>query len=81
MNITVLYFAAVREKLGKKSEDIRIEEGDSLNKVMEILSSRYEFIAEMDKSLMVAVNRTYCDRDFILRDGDEIALIPPVSGG
>ena len=80
MNITVLYFASIREKLGKRSEDITVQEGDSLKEVMEILTIRYEFIAEMDKSLMVAVNRAYCDRDFILSDGDEIALIPPGSG-
>ena len=81
MNIKVLYFAAIREKLGKSSENITVDDGISLKEIMGKLSGNYEIIAEMDKSLMVAVNREYRGRETILREGDEIAIIAPVSGG
>ena len=81
MKIKILYFAAIREKVGKSSEEIEAAEGETLHDTMEKLKSRYPIIADMNESLLVAVNREYCKRETELKNGDEVALIPPVSGG
>lgn len=81
MTLKILYFAAIREKLGKKSEEITAREGETVGDLMKRLSEKYEIVAQMEKTLMVAVNKEYCDNSYLLKDGDEVALIPPVSGG
>ncbi|RMF97443.1 MAG: molybdopterin converting factor subunit 1 [Candidatus Schekmanbacteria bacterium] len=81
MTLKILYFAAIREKLGKKSEEITAREGETVGDLMKRLSEKYEIVAQMEKTLMVAVNKEYRDNSYLLKDGDEVALIPPVSGG
>lgn len=81
MKIKILYFAAIREKVGKGSEELEATEGETLNDIMGKLKSRYPIIADMNESLLVAVNREYSKRETVLKNGDEVALIPPVSGG
>ena len=45
------------------------------------LVDAYPALANYDRSVMLAVNREYADRQAVLEDGDELACIPPVSGG
>jgi molybdopterin converting factor subunit 1 len=81
MKINVLYFGIVRERLGRSEETVELGEGATVDGLLIELSARYEDIAAGAGSVRVAVNREYMDGSFPLSDGDEAAIIPPVSGG
>src|SRR5205809_1889611 len=73
MRVHVRLFAGLRERAGWSSREI---EASTVAEVWPALGLGAE-----PPGLLYAVNREYADRDWELRDGDEVALIPPVSGG
>ena len=76
----VLLFGVTRDLAGKNQLDIELEEGSNVKMLLEKRGSDFSRLSEM-KSLMIAVNNEYAKPDHILKEKDEIALIPPVSGG
>lgn len=79
--VRIRYFAHLRERLRRESETLTLADGRRVADLLDELSARYEPIAGARKSVQVAVNQEVVQHDRVLRDGDEIALIPPVSGG
>src|SRR5213592_3238497 len=73
MRVHVRLFAGLRERAGWSSREI---EASTVAEVWPALG-----LGEEPAGLLYAVNREYADRTQELRDGDEVALIPPVSGG
>jgi molybdopterin synthase sulfur carrier subunit len=78
MSITVLYFASLRDAAGCDSEQLPLPE--SLRGLYDELRSRHGFSLPAEK-LRVAVDGAFANWDALLRDGSEVAFIPPVSGG
>jgi molybdopterin synthase catalytic subunit len=76
VNVRVRLFAALRERAGAGSLEIEVPEGATVGDVW----PRLELGAE-PAGLLYARNRSYVDRTEALRAGDEVAVIPPVSGG
>lgn len=76
MRVTVKLFAALRERAGAGEREVELREGASVGEVWPAL----ELGGEPD-GLLYAVNRSYAERSTRLSDGDEVALITPVSGG
>ena len=74
--ITVLAFASYRELLGFERIDLPMSDPPSL----EALLARKEF-QRLPKNALLAINQRFSERSAILSDGDEVALLPPVSGG
>jgi molybdopterin converting factor subunit 1 len=81
MRIRVLYFGIVRERLGFREEAVELDEGSTVADLTALLSARHGDLAAGVSSLRLAVNLEYVDSDTLLRDDDEVAVIPPVSGG
>jgi molybdopterin converting factor subunit 1 len=81
MYIRVVYFALLRERLGAAEEPLEVAAGATVLDAMAQLCTRHEALAGMTKSLLIAVNQALVPTDFPLHDGDELALLPPVSGG
>jgi molybdopterin synthase catalytic subunit len=79
MTVRVLFFAYLRERCGNREIVVRLPDGASVADLWGALCRRYESLAV--EQLRFAVNQTYVDRSHPLQDNDEIALIPPVSGG
>ncbi|MEO9176685.1 MAG: molybdenum cofactor biosynthesis protein MoaE [Gaiellales bacterium] len=77
MNITVRLFAALREQAGRSRIELELPEGAHVADVWSALALG----GTEPPSLAFAVNKGYADRSHALADGDEVALIPPVSGG
>jgi molybdopterin synthase catalytic subunit len=82
MRITVRLFAVLRERAGCAELDLDLPAGATAGDAIDALS-RETAIGELGEELPigVAVNREYTGRDAPLSEGDELALIPPVSGG
>ena len=81
MDIQVLFFASVRDLVGEQAQTVSVPDGATVGDLLSELAGRHPRFGEMAESLMVSVNQDYVERDGVLTDGDEVALIPPVSGG
>jgi molybdopterin synthase sulfur carrier subunit len=84
MKITVRYFALLRELMGRESEVLLWDDAEpTVERLRGHLADRAPARAELLRggTLLVAVNREYAAANTGLRDGDEVALFPPVSGG
>ena len=76
MKVAVRLFAALRERAGAREAALELDEGALVDDVWPALG-----LGEEPTGLVYAVNRAYVERGTPLADGDEVALIPPVSGG
>ena len=76
--VTVLYFASLRDAAGMSSETI--EAAGDLRALYEALRERHGFALPVER-LRVAVDGAFARWDDKVRDGSEVAFIPPVSGG
>jgi MoaE-MoaD fusion protein len=76
MRVRVRLFAGLRERAGMGENEMELPEGARTRDVWELLE-----LGPEPAGLAYAVNRQYVDRDHALSDGDELAIIPPVSGG
>jgi molybdopterin converting factor subunit 1 len=82
MRATVRLFAILRDRAGTDSVEIELAAGATVGDALEILGHREELVDVLDReSVLMAVNLEYSPRSQELHAGDELALIPPVSGG
>jgi molybdopterin synthase sulfur carrier subunit len=77
--VTLLYFANIAEKLGKREEVRDVVDGCTPQCLRGTLKHDYKF--EMFMHCRVAINEEFASDDQELKEGDVVALIPPVSGG
>ena len=83
MNITVKYFASIRELIGFPDETIETN-AESLDQLRQELINRgdaYSQCLGLDKVVRMAINQKVCDGNTKLMDGAEVAFFPPVTGG
>jgi molybdopterin synthase catalytic subunit len=81
MRIQVLYFAAARERTKTAREEIDVPEGTTAGALATLLGERHAELRSILGRLRLAVNQDFAEPAQVLREGDEVALIPPVSGG
>lgn len=80
MKITIKFFALGRELVGSNELEKNYEHPVTVQDVMSDLKNEYPKLAQL-RSVLIAVNMEYADDSMPLKDGDEVAIIPPVSGG
>lgn len=81
VNIRLKFFASAREIVGTKDLDMDIEKGSKAKDVLDRLKEKYPGLKKLDGQLILAVNKQTGRADKMIEDGDEIAVLPPVSGG
>src|SRR5580692_3509437 len=81
MRARVLFFGILKEVVGRASEDAEFPTGADLGAVFEAYAARFPKMREMAASIVVARNQEFAALSTALADGDEVALLPPVSGG
>ena len=81
LNITLRLFASYRERVGQSALELTMPDGATAGTVARWVVDQYPGIVGGASALVVAVNQEYQQHDYELADGDEVALIPPVSGG
>lgn len=81
MTVRVRFFASVRERLRREQAEVELSDGASVADLWGALCRSYPTLTEVGASMSFAVNQEYVARDHPLADRDEVAVIPPVSGG
>lgn len=77
MNITVRYFANMRDRMGRAEESVSVDvDGITVEELWRHVSPQ-----PMPSNILIAVNMEYTDASRALRNGDEVAFFPPVTGG
>ena len=81
MDVDVRFFAIIREIVGRSAERRQLPEGATAGDLFDELAREHPRLERMRPVTMLMVNKAYVTHDHELHDGDELALIPPVSGG
>ncbi len=83
--LKIIYFASLKEKIGRSEDQIELPEGvstlsDLIDSLSESLDDTWSSAINSSTTLM-AVNQEMSDSNTLIKDGDEIAFFPPVTGG
>ncbi|HEV2290052.1 MAG TPA: molybdopterin converting factor subunit 1 [Candidatus Acidoferrales bacterium] len=81
MQVRVLFFGQLKEIVGTEEATLEASEGASVEDLFSIYAQRFPRLKGFRDSVAPAVNREYAHWSAVLRPGDEVALLPPVSGG
>ncbi len=81
MRIKVLFFGLTHDLTGLREEQVEIGEGENLQKLRQHYEERFPRLGELAGSLLFAVNQQIAGPLAVLHEGDEVAFMPPVSGG
>lgn len=77
MSITVKFFASLRETIGKTDTELDIDNIRTAADAWQLATDKHKHIPNM----LVAINMEYANLDEAVKDGDEVAFFPPVTGG
>ncbi len=81
MQIPVHFYSYFKDMAGCGQTSETTAEGSTLTDLLKKLFHRFPKLAAMERSMLVAVGVDYQPRDYVLKDGDEVSLFPPVQGG
>jgi molybdopterin synthase catalytic subunit len=81
MQVTIRYFASIREVVGQRSEVRNVPDSTTAGALLEQVVREYPAIEGLFRASRIMLNQAYAEPSQPLADGDELALIPPVSGG
>ncbi|MGO8796448.1 MAG: molybdenum cofactor biosynthesis protein [Candidatus Sulfotelmatobacter sp.] len=81
MRVRVLFFGVLKDLVGKASDSVELPDGSRVRDVLSHYADQVPKVTGVLSSIAVAVNQQYAGMDTELKTGDEIALLPPVSGG
>lgn len=81
MQIRVLFFGILKDVTGRAEQHVRVEQGTNIRGLFAELLMQHPRLANHRASVMFSRNREFADDAARLEDGDEVALLPPVSGG
>jgi molybdopterin converting factor subunit 1 len=81
MRVRVLLFGQLKDIVGHQEDSLDLESGARLSAVMAHYSSRYPQFQGLTHSIACSINQEYAQGSAVLKEGDEVGLLPPVSGG
>jgi molybdopterin converting factor subunit 1 len=81
MQVRVLYFGVLKDRMGRSETMMEVPKGSSVSEVLALHRGLAKAPEALWDSIAVAVNQEYARMGDVLKDGDEVAFLPPVSGG
>jgi molybdopterin converting factor subunit 1 len=81
MRVNVLYFGTLKDLFALEQQSVDVPDGTTVDSLLSLLRGQTSKQSDIWRTLAVAVNRDYAGLATVLREGDEVALLPPVSGG
>ena len=81
MKIEVHFFSRLRDLSGLSRVDRELSDGQTIGDLLEVIYVECTSLREWDQHILTAVNEEYAERDYVLKEGDNVSIMPPVSGG
>ncbi len=81
MQISVQFYSYFKDLTGCAQTSLSLPDGSTLGALHEQLQASYPKLGAMKRSTLLAVGVDYQPREYVLKDGDEVSLFPPVQGG
>jgi MoaD family protein len=81
MKVHVQFFSRLRDLAGKAETDFEVPEGRTVADLLETIYFETPGLRDWDKSILVAAGVEFVQRDYALKSGDQISVMPPVQGG
>lgn len=81
IGVCVLFFASAKEITGINRTKVEMDENSSTDDLIVKLVDMFPGLDVKRDRISIAVNQTYCKEAVTLKNGDEVALLPPISGG
>lgn len=81
MQIRVLFFGQLKDTVSREADTVNLPEMATVEKLLDMYAATIPDLRQYFKNIAVAINQEYVERGAQLKEGDEVALIPPVSGG
>jgi molybdopterin converting factor subunit 1 len=81
ITVKTLFFAHYQDLTGCRETSLPLEEGETVGDLASLIAQRYEGLSDLLTAGRVAVNAEFADASTILQEGDEVAFLPPMSGG
>jgi molybdopterin converting factor small subunit len=81
MKMRVQFFSRLRDLATAQELELEVPEGTKVAELLEILYARTPALREWDKSILVASGVEFVSRDYVVKSGDDISIMPPVQGG
>ena len=81
VRISILYFATVKDATGIRMESIDLSNDTSIREMLSKISIIYPKLKHILNNIQISVNYRVVDLNTVLKEGDEVALLPPISGG
>ena len=81
MRVRVLFFGVLKDLAGRSAEEIELNEGAEIGSVFDYYAERFPKLRAMSASIVMARNHEFSPLSSPVADGDEVAFLPPVSGG
>jgi molybdopterin converting factor small subunit len=81
MNVQVTFYSYFKDLTGVARTTEALPEGSTIAELYQRLATRFPKLEAMQKATLIAVGVDYQGRDYVLQEGDEVSLFPPVQGG
>ena len=81
MQVRVLYFGVLKDVVGRREERLQLEPGSDVGGLFAVCAGRFPGLEKHAASILFSRNQEFVSREESLQEGDEVALLPPVSGG
>jgi molybdopterin converting factor small subunit len=81
MKVRVQFFSRLRDLAGTPAMDVEVPARTTAADLLEILYAKAPALREWDKSILVASGVEFVQRDYLVKSGDQISVMPPVQGG
>jgi len=81
IEVTITFYSFFKDSTGCPACSESLPPGSTLADLISKLSTRFPKLGSMNRSMLTAVGIEYQDRNYVLRDGDQVSLFPPVQGG
>ena len=81
MNVRVQFYAQLRELIGIHELELELPQGATVRELLETIYAQKPGLRAQDTSILVGAGLEFVDRNYQLKPGEEIAIMPPVQGG
>lgn len=81
MRVTISFYSCFKDLAGRAQTTATLPAGSTLGDLLPSLAARFPKLSALENSTLMAVGLEYQDRHYVLHEGDEVSLFPPVQGG